>query len=437
MPNPSNITRNLVKNASWLFSGGLVISVFSSAEAVILARFLGIDQFGLFSLIIAYVGIVNEVVDFKSSEAGIRYVGEAWERGEKNRALSFIKLFYIFDFMVGVVALGACVVFAGVANDLFIQSEEALGFVLIYSLSILVSNVNRTSEAFLRVFDRFRIVAFVRVLRVGLRVILVCLCLFLGFGIEGVLVSYVIATFVFFVALQVTVSQVLRQAGLKSWVGAKTENLGLVISEIRSFVLTSTVVGFLGNAFSRQFPVLLLGHFTGHEAAGLYKVATIFSRVIIKLRDPLNQAIYPSLVAAQQSRNSLSDFARIVSASVKHAMKFFLPVGAVFFLFASELILIFFGAEYQPAAMAMRIIVISEVLSGFYFWIDGVELALDRIRRRMVRVALCSALYVTALFLLVPSYSYQGAAIATLVPSILIVGFSFFLFKGLRNKNHS
>ena len=411
-------------------------SVFAAAEAVILARFLGIEQFGIFSLIIAYVGIVTGIVDFKSSEAGIRYVGEAWERGEKDRTLSFIKLFYIFDFLVGVVALGACIVFAGVANDLFIQSEEALQFILIYSLSILVSNVNRTSEALLRVFDRFRTVAFVRVLRIGLRVVLVYLCLFLGFGIEGVLVSYVIAAFVFFVALQVTVSQVLRQAGLKSWVGAKTENLGLVIPEIRSFVLTSTLVGFLGNVFSRQFPVLLLGHFTGHEAAGFYKVATIFSRVIMKLRDPLNQAIYPPLVAAE-SRKALNDFVRIVSCSVSHAMKFFLSVGAVFFLFANELILIFFGTEYQPAATAMRIIVISEVLSGFYFWIDGVEMALDRLRQRMIRVTFCSVSYVAALFVLVPSYSYQGAAVATLVPSILILGFSFFLFNEVRYKNQS
>ena len=436
MPASGNLTKNLMKNASWLFSGGVGTSVFASVEAVVLARFLGIDQFGLFSLIIAYVGIVNGLVDLRSSEAVIRYVRHYWELGEKNKTLSFIKLFYIFDFLIGVLALAVCILLAGVANDLLIHSEESFQFILIYSISVLVSSVNQTSEAILRVFDRFKTIAFVRVLHVGLRVSLVCVSLLLGFGIKGVFISYVVAAFVFFLMLQITVFRVIDQVGLKRWTTAKTENLRVVIREVRSFVLTSTFVGFLSNAFSRQLPVLLLGHFAGHQAAGLYKIAITFSRIIMKLRDPIVQAIYPPLVAAQ-SHNSPDTLRSIVSYSTKNVMKLFLPIGIIFFLFANEIIVIFFGMEYQPAASAMRIIVISEVLSGFYFWVDDVEMALDKLRLRIIRVVLCSASYATALFILIPPYSYEGAAIAKLAFSILILVFSFLLFNQIRNKNRS
>ena len=418
MPASDNLTKNLLKNASWLFSGGLATSVFASLETIILARFLGIEQFGVFSLIVAYVGIVNGIVDFKSSEAGIRYIGEAREREEGDRVLSFIKFFYVFDFLVGAAALAACILFAGAANEFFIRSDGSFELILIYSASLLVSSVNRTSEAILRVFERFRTVAVVRVLRTALRTGLVYACLSLGFGMEGVFVSYVIASFVFFVMLQASVLRALRREGLRSWITARTENVAAIISETRSFILSSTFVWFLKNAFSRQLPVLVLGHFSGHEAAGLYKVATVISSAIMKLRDPLDQATYPPLVTAA-SRGDLGEFVRIVSRSIKSALKFFLPTGAVFLLFASEIILIFFGAEYQPAATAMRIMVVSEVLSAFYFWIDGAELALDRLKRRMFRVTVCSAAYLGALIALVPPYSYDGAAAATLFPSVL------------------
>ena len=434
MPISGNLTKNLFKNASWLFSGGVGTSVFASVEAVVLARFLGIDQFGLFSLIIAYVGIVNGLVDLKSPEAIIRYVRHYWELGEKNKTLSFIKLFYIFDFLIGILALAACILLAGVANDLLIHSEESFQFILIYSISVLVSSVNQTSEAILRVFDRFKTIAFVRMPCIGLRVSLVCASLFLGFGIEGVFVSYVIGAFALFLTLQIMVFRTIDQVGLKRWTTAKTEDLGVVIREVRSFVLTSTFVGFLGNAFSRQLPILLLGHFAGHQAAGFYKVAITFSRIIMKLRDPIVQAIYPPLVAAW-SHNSPDTFDKIVSYSTRNVMKFFLPIGIIFLLFANEFIVFFFGMEYQPATTAMRIIVVSEILSGFYFWTDGVEMALDRLKYRTIRVSVCSASYAAALFLLIPPYSYEGAAMAKLVLSILMLVFSFLLFKRIHGKN--
>ena len=433
MPTSGNLTKNLLKNASWLFSGSMAVSLFAAIEPVLIARFLGVEQLGLFSLIIAYVGMVNGIIDLKSPEAIINYVGRNHELGEKNKTLSFIKFFYLLDFLVGIAALGVCILLAGVANDLFIHSENALKFTLVYSLSVLVSSINRGSEAILRVFNKFKTIAFVRTSRTGLRVVLVAVSLLVGFGIEGVLVSYVAAAFIFFVMLQITVFRVLKQAGFKRWTTAKTKNLRATLVEVRPFVLTSTLTGFLNNVFSRQLPVLILGHFTSKEAVGLYRVATMFSGVRAKLQDPMTVVVYPALITAQ-TRGSQENFSEIVSYSTKNLLKVFLPIGLIFFLFANKIIVVFFGKAYEPAVLAMQLIVISEVLSGFYFWIDSVEMALNRLRQRVIRVILSSASYVAVLFILVQAYSYNGAAASRLVPSILIFVFSLFVFNEIRNK---
>ena len=433
MPAPGNLTKNLFRNASWLFSGGVATSILAATEPVLIARFLGVEQFGLFSLIIAYVGIVNGLVDLKSSEAVVRYVGQYKELGEKNKVLSFIKFFYALDFLVGVAALGTCLLLAGVANDLFIHSEDAFKFTLIYSSSVLVSSINKNSEAVLRVFEKFKTIAFMRTSRTGLRVILIAGSLIAGFGIEGVLVCYVVAAFVFFLMLQITVVGVLKQLGFKRWTTAKIENVRATITEIRSFVFTSTFTGFLSNAFSRQSPILVLGYFTSKEAVGLYRVAIIFFGVSVRLRTHVLETIYPALVAAQ-SRGSREDFSEIVSYSTKNLLKVFLPVGLIFLLFAKQIITIFFGSAYEPAVLAMQLIVISEVLSGFYFWIDSVELALNKLKQRAIRVVLSSVSYVAALFILVQMYSYNGAAASRLVPAVLVFVFSLFMFNHIRHK---
>ena len=411
-------------------------SIFAAAEPVLIARFLGVEQFGLFSLIIAYVAIVNGLIDLKSFHAVIRYVGQSRELGEKDKVLSFIKVFYVLDFLVGVVALAVCLLLAGVANDLFIHSENAFKFTLIYSSSVLVSSINQNSEAILKIFDRFKTIAFIRTSRTGLRVALVAGCLLAGFGIEEILVCYVIAAFVFFLMLQITVFQVLKQSGFKRWTTAKVENLGATIKEVRPFVLTSTFTGFLNNAFSKQIPVLILGYFTSKEAVGLYRVATIFSGIGVRLRKPVEDTIYPALVAAQ-SRGSKEAFSKIVSYSTKNLLKVFLPLGLIFFLFADKIIIIFFGSAYEPATLALQLIVISELLSGFYFWIDSVELALNRLRQRMIRVGLSSVSYIAVLLVLVHGYSYNGVAASRLAPAIIILLFSLFMFNLIRYRTKS
>ena len=431
MPAPGNSTRNLFKNASWLFSGSMAASFFSAAEPILIARFLGVEQLGLFTLIIAYVGIINGLIDLRSPDAVVRYVGQYRELGEKDKVLSFIKFFYVLDFLVGIAALGVCLILAGVADDLFIHSENTFKFTLIYSASILVSSVNKSSEAVLRVFDRFKTIAFVRTSRTGLRVVLIAASLLAGFGIEGIFVCYVVAAFVFFLMLQVEVLRVLRQSGLKRWTTAKVKNLEVTFEEVRSFVLVSTFTGFLSNAFSRQIPVLILGYFTGKEAVGLYRVAIIFSGVSVKLRKPVQDAIYPALVAAQ-SRGSKEAFSEIVSYSTKNLLKVFLPIGLIFFLFANKIIIVFFGSAYEPATLALQLIVISEVLSGLCFWIDSAELALNRLRQRVIRVALSSMSYMAVLLVLVQAYSYNGAAASRLAPAILILVFSLFTFNKIR-----
>lgn len=429
-----NLTKSLRKNATWLFSGNMVASVFAAIEPVLLARFLGVEQFGLFGLIIAYVGIVNNgIVNFRSPESITRYVGQHLALGDKDRVLRFIKFFHLFDVLQGVLTFAACVILAGIANDLFIRSDEAFGLIFIYAISPLFSSLNRNLEAVLKVFDMYRVSAFLRAMSTGTRVTMVAACLFLGFGIKSVLVCYVATTLIYLVALQVTVFGVLRNRGFKRWTSAKLGKLEFVTAEVRSFIFTSIYSGFLNAVFFREFTVLVIGYFTSKEAVGLYKVATAFSGLREKLQYPMGEAMYPALVTAR-SRDLKETFTEIVYRGVKDLMRIVLPAGVVFFVFADQIIAGLFGTEYEPAVRAMRIILISEILMGFCFWVDMADSALDRMKRKAVRASICSLAYVTALLLLVPVYSYEGAAISMLAGSVLVFGFSLFVFNDIRRK---
>ena len=153
--------KELTKNVSWLFVAKSVPSAANIVEMIILARFLGLELFGLLTLVVAYVKIISSLLDFRVWESVVKYVGEFTEKNESDNALSMIKFSYLVDVATGLLAFGVCVLLAGVANDVFIKSPDGFELVLIFSFSLLISTANATSEALFRVFDKFKTIVFV------------------------------------------------------------------------------------------------------------------------------------------------------------------------------------------------------------------------------------------------------------------------------------
>ncbi len=429
----SSERKNLRKNISWLFGGGMGGSVFAMAEVVLLTRFLGLEMFGLFTVVTAYVKILKELLDLKVTEAVVKYVGQCWERKEREKTVSFIKFFYLIDFVTGIVAFLVALLLAEIANSFFIKSDNAFELVFIYSFSLLIGTVNTTSRSVLEVFNKFANVALVEMSAVAVRVAFVAAALIFGFGIKGALLGYAVSAFVYFVVLQFFVNGALKKRGVSAWFGASLKPVYKEIRGAMTFILSSTANSFISKVFNREFPILLLGHFFTAEIAGLYKTATSFTNVIGKLSTPATRAIYPALVSLEE-RLSYSVFRQLVSYSMRVLAKFFVPVGALFFIFAEQIIEIFFGSEYVPAAKAMRIIVVAEVVLNLGFWINAVLLALGRIWLKTGFTLVAALIYTGALFLLAPIYSFEGAAFARLVFSLTVVPIGIFLFGYIKRR---
>ncbi len=435
MTETPNERKSLLKDMSWLFSGEMGRSLFAGLETILLAHLLGLEQFGLFALVLAFVGIVNTLIDFNVTEAVVKYVGQYRERKDKEKTLSFVKLFYFVDFISGVAAFAVAILLAGVANEFFIKSENTFELIFIYSFYLLVVTVNNNSKSLLTVFQQFNRVAFLDMVSAGIRFAFVAIALLMGFGVKGALFAYVAAGFINFVILQFFVNRALKDEGLGGWLFAKLGDVKDEFRGVASFILNSTVVHFVGNVFSRDFPILILGNLFGNEVSGLYKTAAVVSKIIGRLIAPMTKVLYPALVRLEE-RKSYNDFRYIVSYSMKLLVMFVVPVSAICFLFATDIIRIFFGAEYVGAANAMKIIVIAELLFGITFWVSSVLLALGMVWFRTGLALVDTLLYVVALFILAPVYSLEGAAFAKLVPFLTVLFVALFLFREIKKRGN-
>ncbi len=414
------ITKRLFSNASWLFGGKTVSAIFSALQAIVVARMLGVNDYGLLALIIAYVDILNQFFDFRVWETATKYIGTFWTRGEKDRIRSMIKLSYIIDLSSGILAFAIAILTAKIASTYFIHSPQAPHLIFIYAFSLFIDTANSTSYAILRVFDKFKKIAFISSLQSFSRLVLVLVGLYLGMGIKGVLFAYMASTFLGFVISLWAVARTLKENELQRW---WKSNLSLIRDQwkgIAWFLGNTSLTATIKLAGDNYLGVLALGYFSGKEAAAYYKIAKSSVNIMTRITEPLYEAIYPELVRAS-SLGALKDFKKLIKYSTKNLMKFIIPIAVVIFVFADPIVNLVFGKEYLPASNALRIVTLATAISKLVFSINPALLAFGRAGLRTISGTTSTISYILLLVLLVPKFSYIGAAFAFLGFSIVRV----------------
>ena len=428
--------KRFIENVSWLFVAKSVPSAVNFLEIIVLARMLGLEGFGLLTLVIAYVRILNSLLDVRVWESTVKYVGEFLEKKQPAHVLSMIKFSYLVDISTGLLAFFASVALAGVANDIFIKSPDGFGLVLIFSFSLLFLTVNSTSMALFRVFDRFRTITLVESSESVFKLVLLLAVLYLGYGIKGVLFVYIVVSFFKFALTQILVNRMLREKGLGGWFSSRIGLLYPKIKEITWFLLNTSLTATLAIAEEGKIVFLVLGYFFDDVAASLYRVARSVIKVVSKVTEPIYEVIFPRLVSFSTAK-LYDKFAELLKYVMLNLLKFVIPVLILILLFTEQLISLIFGDQYLPASNTMRVITVACMFigTGLATFLTTSLLALGRPGTRTAIGFFYIMTYVVLLLVLVPSYSHLGAGVALLIVEMLSFLFSFYMMYRLSREH--
>lgn len=427
MSDSNKSQKKLFMNASWLFGGKTASGIFSAIQTVVIARILGVSDYGLLSLVLAYVAVLNMFFDLKVWETATKYIGTYWEKGEHDKARSMIKLSYILDIGSGVVAFIIAILSAKLISTYIIHSPQAYVFIWIYSISLFVDTANSTSDAILRVFDRFKNIAFINSFQKFFRLIVVVALLYSGLGIKGVLYGFILASFVGFSVRMWLVMKTLKHNDLQGWLSADISLIRDQWKGIAWFLGNTSFIATLKTGNERYLGILILGYFVGKDAVAFYKIASSIASVVNRIVDPIYEAIYPELVKLASS-NAIEDFKNMIKSTTKSLVLIIIPIGVIIIIFAEPIISLVFGKDYVPATNALRILAAAVLIVRCTFWINPALLSMGRPGLRTIMGVISTFIYLVLMFLLVPGYSYMGAAFAFLGYSIVRSSLAFKFF---------
>jgi O-antigen/teichoic acid export membrane protein len=196
----------------------------------------------------------------------------------------------------------------------------------------------------------------------------------------------------------------------------------------RALITGSFAIGLAGIFSTVLFRVdsTMLSLLEDNAAVGLYGVAYRLLESTLFLSFAFVAALLPML--SRLSRTSTPPVADVFELGCKVLAVMLVPLGVAFVAFAEPIIDTLYGDEYAEALTAARILGGAVVLYGFSYLGGYVLISQGRQNLLPVLVAAVAVENIALNFVLIPAYSYDGAAISTTVceatHAALMIGFA-------------
>ncbi len=397
----------LARNSTWALGSAGVVAVAVFLETIILARHLGAEELGILLLVLAYPEAVQQLLDFRLRDAMTKYLAEFMTRRRYREAVALVKLLWVIDVGVALLALLIVVATAGFAADLFVAEPHTAHLMRIYAIGVFVSSLDSASGPVLRVMDRFGLAfltgAFAYAGRLGLIVGVVAL--------EGSLEALVwarVAGELLLALLLIGAAVLVLRPFLWTERRAPMSLLKNRSHEIRNFLLSTNLTGVVRLA-ATKLDTLLVGLLASPSTVSTYKVALQFSKAPLLISDSLHVAIFPAF-ARDFARGAVGRMREMARRSSIVVAALSLPIVLVVGLEGDTIIAALLGDSFRDAGTALLICLLGVIPQVAFFWLYPLLLTTGYASTFLKLATVATVAQLVAIVVLVPPFGAAGAA---------------------------
>ena len=415
------IQNRIIKNFKILGLTKVLSGIASALTIFLLARKLGVEKFGILSISIAFVEVLNIILSLRIWEATTKFLGDIKENKESSSNL-IINSIALAIKSSAFACLIICFLTYNYSSLIFNYQIDITKIIIIYSLFYVVFTANEVIDSSLRTFNSYKRILFNNVTSNFLRLILV----FIALSLSDDLITIVSA-----LGLSILISFFIKTWSLLRFMQNSNMPINFTNknypSTFMTYVFSTHFSNIINLANEKNLGVLLVGYIVGPFYAGLFKAARSIVKIIRRIMDPLLDIAFPEFVnLVNQGR--LNDLIRLIGKSTKILGLISLAVGAVLFVLSEEIITLFFGVKYIAAHTALSLLVIASLINNISYWITPAILALGKPRYLLIISSFVSVVYIATLYPLVINFNHDGAALSGLLRafSVFLVGIILF-----------
>lgn len=403
----AGIRQTIFKNTFWLVLTEVVSRLVGLFLIIYIIRLLGAAEYGKFSFAMSFASVMSII-------AGLGIIEIATREFSKNRQNEqHFNGILTLQVILCVLALAATVV-----GSFFITADVAVRqMIWMLSVFLLSSNVFGIIFSLLRARQKMETEAFIRILQTLVNAAAAFFVIFFTPSVQHLSFGYMVSNLVVIAGVLLVFHLVFVRL---SWVWERSSLDILAISWPLSLGFTSEWLLILINS-------VMLGFFGLNDQNGWYSASAKIAVAAIVPADLILKSFYPALSnffanSPQTFQKAWDQFAQLMV---------FLTVGTIIggWEMAPGIITFFYGPDFTPSILVFRLLV---VVIGISFLSYPYAIALviaNQQRKNFILVLAAAVLNILLDLVLIPRYGLYGAAVATVISSLLVLVLMIALFK--------
>ena len=400
-----HVLSRINRNSAFLIVGQLGARTISFVYILALARYLGVDDFGQYNLVMSFVLIASTAVDFGLTRLIVRNLSREPER--------------IPEYLATLLPLRALLAIAGylgllVATWLAGYSGRTLTLAAIAAGALLPTSIGLVFDALFHSRQQMRYSAAGDVVIALAQCLIGATVMLAGGGVKALLATSVLTALAYMLFLG-------RQAHSCGYPIRARLDRRLCAELLRQgspFAL-ATLLAILAS----RAELLLLGRLSASENVGLFSAASRFTETALLLPTVLASAAAP--VIAQFHAGSGEHLRDIYLWTIRRMLSVTLPLALSGVVLAGGILGVLFPPAYQNATPVLQILFCAFPFASLQI-INGAVLTMSN--RPWLMIA--NSVVITATqfafgLVIIPRYGLIGAAVSALVSQVSIFAFSY------------
>lgn len=406
-----SLARKIAKNASYILAGNIAVKVIALFISVYLARYLGVNDFGKYTFITTYLMFFTFISGFGLDQVIIRDIAR-----DPSVTDSIFNNSFSIRLITSIVAL-----LLAIAGILILNyPDDTVYYVCVVSITLLFQGISYLIESLFQSNLKMEYSSIALIASKLFFAIFIFLILFYKGTLMDVFLVSILSE-----AFRTLIDYVYSKKFVDMKLGFDLSAWNYLINQALPFV-----IGYGLYIIYYRVDVLMLSFSQGDAPVGIYSAA-------YKLTDPL--LFIPGALASTlmpvMSKQYLSDKEKLKSTylmSIKYILTLMLPMVFGIYLLSEDIISFLYGSEFSGSTFALKILVGTIIFNSLNSVQSSLLTSANKQKFNTLSIGISCMLNIGLNLILIPSYSYTGAAFATLVSvfCLFLVEF-YFIYRTL------
>lgn len=417
----------ILASASFIIFVTTILSKFLTyLYRIVIARHYTPEVYGVYSISLMVVSWIAVFAGFGFAGGLNRYIPYYRGKNEENKSAYLLRQTLKFLIVSGIIGCLMLIFLSGFVSVKIFHTAELRSLLIIFSLSIPLSILAGIFFSVLKSYEKIGWFAFiVNILQNSVKLLALILLIYLGFGSKSIAISYVLS-----IAIVLLASYFVSKKNMP-WLFTKQADKKedkSIMNNLLSYSWPLIFSGFIASILSWT-DTFMIGVLRTPSEVGFYNAAVPIALIITLSTDLFRQILLP-LITKEYGNGNIGAVREITRQVTKWLLIISIPLFTALFVFPEEAIRILFGAEYLPAANALRILSIGFFIASVLDVSPDILSMKGMSKTILVDTVLLGLLNAVLNYLLIPIYGINGAAFSTTLSiSALSIVFTYQAWK--------